>query len=496
MKIFVSFVLLATTIAASSIMNCDSEGPGYFKFSSRTVAIGKISQPVEFEGRCFKNIQVTVSETENAFDAKITATGHKGKFCIEFLIVSSGKSSDYKFMFLDGKFDLSISKRLMSEGELSHVRTKGLHVLRSCDDFKNLPQNLIMSLKMFLGGFGKTPYIPIFGSKIPDYQLKANIDFAEKYTGYKWEMRTDPKLIALDKKHIRSGDYFAIIRFDGVDNLIHMGTGSRSGHNSMALWHEGELYMVESQDGWYWPRRGIQKNLYEDWVRYANNCDMNVVHMKLRDDLSQSFDAKKAWTAFSALEGHPYGYSNFLFVWLDTVENNLPDIFDMVFLSIVLNVLEKFIPEQINLIFYEGWNKRLGTFGLSMGGIWEELYKRELSLGELSAVVEKEGWEYPTGRNFVCSSFIIYMYKMGGLFGDLEINATEFTPKDLYDLNFFDVSGQNLAPECRGYAPHGYCQLMGRVHLDLGKVSWVEPYSHMNENCPSKAPFFERPENC
>jgi hypothetical protein len=31
------------------------------------------------------------------------------------------------------------------------------------------------------------------------------------------------------------------------------------------------------------------------------------------------------------------------------------------------------------------------------------------------------------------------MYKAAGLFGDLEINATEFTPRDVYALDFFDT---------------------------------------------------------
>jgi hypothetical protein len=30
------------------------------------------------------------------------------------------------------------------------------------------------------------------------------------------------------------------------------------------------------------------------------------------------------------------------------------------------------------------------------------------------------------------------MYKAAGLFGDLEINTTEFGPQDVYSLNFFD----------------------------------------------------------
>lgn len=50
---------------------------------------------------------------------------------------------------------------------------------------------------------------------------------------------------------------FGIFRLDGLDPLIMIGTGSRMGHCVMALWFEEkgkrELYIVESQDSWYWP---------------------------------------------------------------------------------------------------------------------------------------------------------------------------------------------------------------------------------------------------
>jgi hypothetical protein len=34
------------------------------------------------------------------------------------------------------------------------------------------------------------------------------------------------------------------------------------------------------------------------------------------------------------------------------------------------------------------------------------------------------------------------LYKAAGLFDDLEINATEFTPRDVYSLDFFDLNYQ------------------------------------------------------
>ncbi len=58
---------------------------------------------------------------------------------------------------------------------------------------------------------------------------------------------------------IQSGDYFLIMRLDGLDPLIMYGTGARGAHCVMALRFEDdpELYIVESQDAWYWPTQNI-----------------------------------------------------------------------------------------------------------------------------------------------------------------------------------------------------------------------------------------------
>jgi len=38
----------------------------------------------------------------------------------------------------------------------------------------------------------------------------------------------------------------------------------------------------------------------------------------------------------------------------------------------------------------------------------------------------------------VCSSFVVAVMKAAGVFGDMEIHATEFTPRDLYMLDVYD----------------------------------------------------------
>ena len=57
---------------------------------------------------------------------------------------------------------------------------------------------------------------------------------------------------------------------------------------------------------------------------------------------------------------------------------------------------------------------------------------------------EQDGWIYSgkeprDGLSYVCSAYVTALYKAGGLFGDLEINATEFTPKDVYQMDIFDT---------------------------------------------------------
>ena len=56
-------------------------------------------------------------------------------------------------------------------------------------------------------------------------------------------------------------------RLDGLEPFIMFGTGSHIGHTVMALRFEGELYIVESQDIWYWPIKRIQRNRFSEWIK-------------------------------------------------------------------------------------------------------------------------------------------------------------------------------------------------------------------------------------
>lgn len=112
------------------------------------------------------------------------------------------------------------------------------------------------------------------------YQQKLNVDFIEAGTNFRWKERK-PHFVNLSSYEVQPGDFLAITRFDGVDQIIQYGAGSHSGHSAMVLEVDGVISVVESQDGWYWPKHGIQRNDWETWKKWALNADFNVAVLPL-----------------------------------------------------------------------------------------------------------------------------------------------------------------------------------------------------------------------
>ena len=115
---------------------------------------------------------------------------------------------------------------------------------------------------------------------------------------------------------------------------------------------------------------------------------------------------------------------------------------------------------------------------------------------------ERDGWIYEgilprDGEAYVCSAYMVAVFKAAGLFGDFEVHATEFTPRDLYELNFFDKHFRSSNKECQRYDPgQPYCQIMGKYKMEFPRYGAVSPYENMNEVCSMISPLYERQHNC
>jgi len=133
------------------------------------------------------------------------------------------------------------------------------------------------------------------------------------------------------------------------------------------------------------------------------------------------FNTTAAYEWFKSVEGLPYGYHNFIFGWVDTPDKNLPPITDMEFIYVAFAVLHNLIPSGINSLIGEALNKRLGTTNLSLYDIAMKASEKNLTIGDLFAMVEKDEWVYSDGYSRVCSAFVANIYKAAGLFGDLDV---------------------------------------------------------------------------
>jgi hypothetical protein len=367
-----------------------------------------------------------------------------------------------------------------------------------CEGYADTFISVLNSVLAFLGGISTDPTKPIAGSHVPPYMEKENVKFLANTMNYQLQER-EIQEYPYDESLIKSGDFFAVTRLDGLDPIIMYGTGSHSGHSVMAMWIDGELNIIESQDGWYWPKHGIQRNKFSQWVEWARNADFHVVHMPLSPEARAKFDVDAALKFFiEETEGLPYGYHNFLFGWIDTPFDNLPPLLPRGFLPIVFSILEDIIPDTIDVFYSQALNKRLGTKGLTVKQIAAEAAKRDKSIEDLMAEVEVEGWEYEglenDGRAYVCSAFVAAVWQAGGLLHN--INGPEFGPKDVYQLNFFDLNFQKPEACAQADPDQPFCQFLGKYRMTYPCYSTLEPYEHMNDHCPSIAPEYVRPDGC
>lgn len=167
-------------------------------------------------------------------------------------------------------------------------------------------------------------------------------------------------------------------------------------------------------------------------------------------------------------------------------------------IPIAFSVLEDFMPETVDIFFNQAINHRLGTWGLNLKQIGAEVARRGKTIEEVMAEVEVEGWEYEglpnDGRAYVCSAYVAAVYQAAGLLHD--IHGPEFTPKDVYTLNIFDLNPPKT-PECQKYdGDMPYCQFIGKYRMTHPGYSTIEPYPHMAEKCPTIAPTYFRPDGC
>jgi len=480
-----------------ALISCDAdEKSDYFKMFPLYAGTLTFQNPtLTYSAKCFKETTVTLKQIDsNTVQLVHTLKKAKSLSCTDSYFYSALTNFHVEVFARHGTHKVTFK---LTDDQMKEFEAIGISLFRVCDKSIHFIPDVFKTLFLFIGGLGLNPHIPFFGSKPTPFQEAQNIKFFNEAMNYTWQARPHDVVVDLDESLINSGDFLSVIRFDGLDPIIGYGSGSHVGHCTMALRIDGELYVVESQAAWYWPRSGIQMNPYKEWVKWARNAGFHVTWLPLKPEISKKFNNDAAIEFFKSLEGHPYGYHVFLWGWLDTAHHSYPPVLSPEFLAPAMALLEKIIPSASTSIFTESMNMRLGTKNLTIAEVALEASKRNLTMPDLYAMVEKDGWMYSDGLSYACSGFVTALYKAAGLFDGLEINALEFTPRDVYQLEFFDPNPP-LPESCKKVDPaNPQCQIMGKWRMEFPGIGTVGIYQNMNEQCYSEGPEYARyPPGC
>ena len=457
----------------------------------------EIGESFSFPSRCFKKNVISYKEFSKDKITLFFKNFNKTEtFCSELFIFHTSNHNYLQFIAFQGEHEIVLKR--ITQDDKDEIKVNGIKLFSFCGSFMNTIKSLLKTLKAFYGGLGLDPNAknPKFRPTIPKDMERANLRVLELFNHYTPERRNNT-IVNFDKNIIKSGDALAVSRMSGAETMIMIGSGGHIGHIAVCSWINGELYVVEAQDARYWPKSGIQRNKWEDWIKYAYNADFNVALLPLKEEYRNKFDVNKANDWFeNEVEGLPYGYHNFIFTWIDTTTKNFPFVTTTELIEFVFSIVSKIYPKYSDLIVTEALNIRIGQKGLTLQQAIAEAARQGKSFEQIIAEPELEGIEYNDGLNYVCSCFIISYYKHGGLFGDLKISPNEFTPKDVYILDIFDKEFKK-PQECIDDNPDlPYCQVMGKFILTLDNYSTIKPYEHMNEKCPSLGPDFIREDGC
>jgi hypothetical protein len=387
----------------------------------------------------------------------------------------------------------------VSTAALQFISTEGLQVFLVQDGIVGELADIVETIELFYGPWTE----------------KDALAFLKESMGVSYAPRvnTDKVALAIDEDAIPDGTFLATQRFDGSEVMIQYGTGSYSGHTTLALRINGTLHVCEStgknQPDYWPPPYGVICHPWKAWITLAQKARYMVTLVPMAAEYQKKWDNEKAVSFVQKNLGYPYGFHNFMFGWIDTPEDNFPPPFSRELFETAFSVLDHTIHADVQRVFTDAMNKRLGANCSSVKCLFEMAYaKGYASLAPVYIEPEQDKWRYRDGPSMVCDVFLLETYKAAGVFGELadKIQATEFTPRDLYTLKVFEANSRDtvfgrwcnatVEPASQQPRDENICQIMGPYVAQLPGFNTIKPYAHMCERCPTLPPDYKRKAGC
>jgi len=479
----------------------------YWQFIPTTA--GKVipdGAQVTWQGMCFTESSAKATTSNSSILLTITLAKPKTLLCSDsFLIADVAQISLHTYTTHGDKQITWTLPSNLTSADLWDLHTNGLRIFMFAEEITTIAVSVTDTALLFE---------PLATKAVGESAAARNMEFLSKYAHIPMTKRniTDVKLNASD---INSGDFFGVVRLDGLDPMLGWAMGSTTGHTTIALRdaNTGVLYVCESTaKSSYWDTNGIQCTPYDTWFDKAKAASYNVVHLPLAPEYRAAFNETAAWNWFRTVEGLDYGYETLLWGWVDTVSDNypcLPPDFNRCLSWDIINVLFPVgskIVTQFTMLWKQAFNHRLGTSDLEFADMMQVATSQGIEVDTIPTLIEQDSWTYATTRNgqpavgpsMVCCVFVCTMWKVSGMFGALgdQINCEELTNWDDYSMLVFDKDYVRPQACVEADPTNEVCQILGEYTLNLNNYNSKAPYPHIAEHCPSLAPNYNKPADC
>lgn len=142
-----------------------------------------------FEGICFKNIDFSFAKTsDTTFDVVVNLQNPTSAFCHDNIFFANTEIFHVESFFRKGEHTLHFNMST-SDSQID-VNYNGINMFGFCSGITGEIESLYNFAKCFLGGTSDHTHVPVFGSHVPPYQEKANIEFLSEAMEYTMAPRT------------------------------------------------------------------------------------------------------------------------------------------------------------------------------------------------------------------------------------------------------------------------------------------------------------------
>jgi hypothetical protein len=506
-----------TSFASRASLRAGSKAARYWDFIpddlGRAIPGG---DPLTFETRCWHKVTATTENVSDGWNVHIKVSRAKDLIpyhCTDFYLLGTASQVSLALFPtpVGGTKTYHFKTSKLTSTEQWDLENNGVRVMLFRHGPINVVQNLLDTVMLFLSELTKG-----VGNRV----ATRNLDFLERYAGITMKERTDSGDLILDESEIQSGDFFGVIRFDGLDPMLAWAMGAHTGHTVVALWEDDQLYIAESTaKGSYWPTNGLQRTPYRQWIDQAREAGFAAVHAPLAPKYRAMFDVNAANAFFHSVEGIDYGYGALLVGWIDLASDNFPCLPAEIqstpscllssHIEVLLPVAAKFAAAAES-VFLPAWNLRItgdSSSGLSATEIFHEASSKGIAYQDIFPIVEEDSARYPNTFNngtvamapaMVCDVFVCNVWKAAGLFQEIDndFNCGEQTNNDVYNLDVLAAPEERPAACVAADPDNNLCQVVGKYQLTLPTLGTRAPYKHMQEHCPTKPPLYERPDDC